>query len=93
MSHLPACRFADAAPALEEAPPRPGRIAGRAFAGSTLIALLFLACSGLAQALPAAVRKSEAGWRQWGSGEIPLHRAPRSRSPSLRLALIKRPET
>jgi len=51
MSHLPACRFADAAPALEEAPPRPGRIAGRVFAGSTLIALLFLACSGLAQAL------------------------------------------
>ena len=36
----------------------------------TLIALLFLVCSGLAQALPEAVRKAEAGWRQWGSGEM-----------------------
>ena len=34
MSHLPSCCFVDVATALPEAPPRPGRIAGRTFAGS-----------------------------------------------------------
>lgn len=36
----------------------------------TVLALLLLVCSGLVQALPEAVRKGEAGWRQWGSGEM-----------------------
>ncbi len=35
----------------------------------TLLVLLFFAASGLAQALPDAVRRSE-DWRQWGSGEM-----------------------
>lgn len=35
-----------------------------------LIAILLLACSGLVHALPEAVRKGEADWRQWGSGEM-----------------------
>jgi hypothetical protein len=44
------------------------------------MALLLWACSGLAQALPDAVRRAEADWRQWGSGEMswlgfPLYRA------------------
>lgn len=37
---------------------------------SMLIALLLFACSTTAQALPDAVRKSESGWHQWGSGEM-----------------------
>jgi hypothetical protein len=35
-----------------------------------LIALLLFACSSLVYALPEAVRKGEADWRQWGSGEM-----------------------
>ena len=46
----------------------------------SLMALLLWACSGLAQALPDAVRQSETTWRQWGSGEMswlgfPIYRA------------------
>ncbi|MEF8701077.1 MAG: chalcone isomerase family protein [Candidatus Accumulibacter sp. UW26] len=46
----------------------------------TLCALLFFAVSGLVQALPDAVRQNDAGWQQWGSGEMswlgfPLYRA------------------
>jgi hypothetical protein len=45
-----------------------------------LMPLLLWACSGLAQALPDAVRQSETTWRQWGSGEMswlgfPIYRA------------------
>lgn len=36
----------------------------------TLLALLLFAGSGFAQALPEAVRQTEAGWRQWGSGQM-----------------------
>ncbi len=36
----------------------------------TILALLLFVCSGLVQALPEVVRKGEAGWRQWGSGEM-----------------------
>jgi hypothetical protein len=47
---------------------------------TSLMALLLWACSTLAQALPDAVRQSEATWRQWGSGEMswlgfPIYRA------------------
>lgn len=35
-----------------------------------LIASILFACSSLVYALPESVRKGEAGWRQWGSGEM-----------------------
>jgi hypothetical protein len=35
-----------------------------------LIAIALLCCAALVHALPDAVRKGEAGWRQWGSGEM-----------------------
>jgi len=45
-----------------------------------LMALLLWTCSGLAQALPDAVRLSEANWWQWGRSEMswlgfPIYRA------------------
>lgn len=36
----------------------------------TLLLFLALAGSGLVNALPEAVRQSESGWQQWGSGEM-----------------------
>lgn len=35
-----------------------------------LVAVALMFCVTLAQALPDAVRNGEAGWRQWGSGEM-----------------------
>ena len=35
-----------------------------------LFVIALLCCAPLVQALPEAVRNGEAGWRQWGSGEM-----------------------